>query len=324
MSITPFFSCFLALSVAASGCAQPRHQAEVKNLPEEVTSAGSDSVIASYFPYDLNKPDHKTKLPEVLVEVSGLSYIDEGKLCMIQDEEAKVFIFDIAADSVTEAITFGVSGDFEGIEFAEKKIFTISTDGVLTEISHFDTKIPKMRKFQTFLTNDFEPEGLTWLPSKRYILFACKAEKQEKNDSGNKTRALYYFDMNTDRIAEIPLATIDLGDIQRVMFESDGSDKEKEKEWKSEFDPHKNDSFRPSGISVHPLTGEIFMIASVGKMLIVLNPETYEVVQARYLSREIFKQPEGICFDPAGNLFISNEGRDGRGNVLRFDYRAEN
>lgn len=27
---------------------------------------------------------------------------------------------------------------------------------------------------------------------------------------------------------------------------------------------------------------------------------------------KIFKQPEGICFNPQGDLFISNESKDGR------------
>ena len=36
------------------------------------------------------------------------------------------------------------------------------------------------------------------------------------------------------------------------------------------------------------------------------------------LDPNVFKQPEGIAFDSTGNLFITNEGRRGKGNILEF------
>ena len=37
----------------------------------------------------------------------------------------------------------------------------------------------------------------------------------------------------------------------------------------------------------------------------------------RFLKEEQFAQPEGITFDPSGNLYISNEGSGGLGNILQ-------
>ena len=36
------------------------------------------------------------------------------------------------------------------------------------------------------------------------------------------------------------------------------------------------------------------------------------------LDKRIFNQPEGICFSENGDMFISNEGKNGKANILRF------
>ncbi|MEZ4777132.1 MAG: SdiA-regulated domain-containing protein [Bacteroidia bacterium] len=319
MPLPSAFIFTIILPFVLSGCPgnQPGSTDTAVNTESAADSVG---VARTPFPYDLNNPDRKTKLPDELVEVSGLGFMENGQICMVQDEEATIYIFDVAADSVTGVYPFGDAGDFEGIEMVEKNIFTLSTDGILTKVSQFETKIPKLEKFQTFLTGNYEPEGLTWLPGTNYLLIACKEEPDVKSPQEAKIRTIYYFDIDKKKMGEKPFATIDFGDISRAMDAEETTDQTQK--WKAEFDPRKGGSFKPSGIAVHPLTGEIYITASVGKLLVVLD-SALQVTHARYLSRDIFKQPEGICFDPAGNMFISNEGRDGKGNVLKFDYRAE-
>jgi DNA-binding beta-propeller fold protein YncE len=72
-------------------------------------------------------------------------------------------------------------------------------------------------------------------------------------------------------------------------------------------------------LAIHPFTRDIYVIASVGKLLVVLNPEG-KIKHVIKLPVSVFKQPEGIAFDSAGNLFITNEGRNGKGNILKFLY----
>lgn len=319
MPLPSGFILAIVLPFVLSGC--PGNQPD-RAATTETTQTEKDRVpsIKTVFPYDLNHPARKTKLPEELTEVSGLGFIEGGQICMVQDEDAKIYIFDVAADSVMGIYPFGEEGDFEGIEMVKKNIFTISTDGILTQISQFETKIPKLEKFQTFLTGNYEPEGLTWLPETNHLLVACKEEPEVKSPKESKVRTIYYFDIERKQMGEKPFATIDFDDIRRAMEEEETT--EQTQKWRAEFDPKKGESFKPSGIAVHPQTGEIYIIASVGKLLVVLD-SALQVTGARYLSRDIFKQPEGICFDPEGNMYISNEGRDGKGNVLRFDYKAE-
>ena len=81
----------------------------------------------------------------------------------------------------------------------------------------------------------------------------------------------------------------------------------------------KDVDFKPSGIAIHPMTGQIYMISSVGKLLVVLNKN--RDLSAKYaLDKDVFKQPEGICFSPDGDLYISNEGRGKSANILHFKF----
>ena len=78
-------------------------------------------------------------------------------------------------------------------------------------------------------------------------------------------------------------------------------------------------TFAPSGIAVHPISGEIFVISSQGKKLLILSPEGEKNTLIE-LDPETFVQPEGICFTPNGDLYISSEGTDANGYILKFSY----
>src|SRR5204863_2389137 len=77
-------------------------------------------------------------------------------------------------------------------------------------------------------------------------------------------------------------------------------------------------TFEPSGIAIHPVTRDLYIISSVGKVLVIISPDGHlsNVIQ---LNPKVFKQPEGIAFNSKGDLFITNEGKQGKGNILEFN-----
>jgi DNA-binding beta-propeller fold protein YncE len=78
--------------------------------------------------------------------------------------------------------------------------------------------------------------------------------------------------------------------------------------------------FAPSGIAIHPATKDIYVISSAGKQLLILSAAG-KIKSSHKLNSKHFTQPEGISFSANGDLYISNEGKGGNGNILLFRYK---
>jgi hypothetical protein len=83
--------------------------------------------------------------------------------------------------------------------------------------------------------------------------------------------------------------------------------------------PIERKGFSPSAIGIHPITGEIYILGSTTKDLLVVRRDG-TVKTSIKLQNRLFIQPEGMTFNSAGDLFISNEGRGGKSNILMFKY----
>jgi uncharacterized protein YjiK len=82
----------------------------------------------------------------------------------------------------------------------------------------------------------------------------------------------------------------------------------------------KDIDFRPSGIAVHPKSSELYLISTTARLLLVLGPEG-DFRRVAELDRDDHPQPEGICFQPDGDLWIASEGRKKSSRLLKFTYR---
>jgi uncharacterized protein YjiK len=275
----------------------------------------------SIFPYTLTHPSKKFKLPHCLDEISGLSYLEHSKLACIQDEKGKIYIFDLEKGKVTEKIKFGIEKDYEDIEIVDKKAYILQSNGNILKVKNFESNLPRVKKYKTLLSSKNDAEGLAFDKESNALLIACKdsphLKKKCKDLKGKK--AVYKFDLNTKEISKKPACIIDIDDLKD--FGGYSSCKKSFVGLTRIFDLKKGDiNFRPSGIAVHPKTKDIYIISSADKMLIVLNRKG-EIITAKSLNKKIFKQPEGICFSPEGDLFISNERNGSRANILMFNYK---
>ncbi|MBC8152922.1 MAG: SdiA-regulated domain-containing protein [Bacteroidetes bacterium] len=281
----------LLIGMAAAAC-QPGQ----KSTTESETSTAVESAP---IPYDLTQPADRYKLPADLTEISGLSYYKPGRLACIQDELAVVFIYDLAQRRVRDEHVFGKKGDYEGVEFVDGELYALRSDG---EIYHFrptDTdgvKIlggggPQVKHIKIDLPGKNDMEGLGYDPKLDALLLATKSADRRGTD-----KQIYFYGLKGKALYQGPL--LKQADLQAFV----GADKSEVK---------------PSGLAVHPQTGNYYVLASGGRRLVVMT-RNGKLLSSVALAPKLFRQPEGICFAPDGTLFIASEGDGGSGTILRF------
>jgi uncharacterized protein YjiK len=260
--------------------------------------------------YNLDAPDFSVSLPNELDEISGLCYLGPNEVYCVQDEKGHVYLLDLTKGKITKTYEFGSNGDYEGVSLVEDKVFVLKSNGNIYSFSDSgqNENIPST-KYSGELNEDFDAEGLCYDADKHRLLIACKgiAGKSKEMDG---QKAIYAFDLISKSFSEKPVFLIPLKSLK-----SQDSFGEK----LADFLGGDNLTFNPSGIAIHPISKELYIIASKGNRLVVLSADG-QIVGTYQLPPKIFKQPEGICFDPKGNLIISNEAKGGKANIKVFNY----
>lgn len=245
-------------------------------------------------PYKLETPTERYVLPAVLEEVSGIVWTGDNKIACIEDNFGDIYIFNLTSKTVTESIQFAGPGDFEDITLVDKSWYVLRSDGVLFR------KDGETKKFETFLSGDNNTEGLCYDSLNNRLLFALKGKSV---NGGKDTKEIFQFDLKEMQLEKEPLFSIHLSAFEPFF----GPKAERLR-------------FKPSGIGIHPFTRDIYIISSTAGLILRTNFKG-EVKDVAWLDKSIYAQPEGICFDPEGNMYISNEGKNGEPDILKFRYQ---
>jgi uncharacterized protein YjiK len=182
-------------------------------------------------------------------------------------------------------------------------------------VKNVESDEPETEKFNYDLNKDNDVEGLGYDRAGNRLLLACKAHPDGRKDA----RGIYSFSLQDNRLSQDAAFTLTLGAVHEYLGkhpEIPRFDKVK-----SFFDEDELD-FSPSALAVHPSTGHLYLLSSKGKMIVVMNRKS-EIVYIQKLEKEEHPQPEGLCFDREGNLYISNEGKDGKASVLVYRHRPK-
>ncbi len=275
------------------------------------------------FKYDLESPDDKYKLPNYLEEISGLSYYGKGKIACVQDEKAHIYILNLEKEKIIAKYDFGSDADYEDICVLGNTAYILRNNGHIYRIKNFKKKDRKVKKFTTPLKEKNDTEGMAYDPTLNALLIACKGSPSiEKENLYEGFKAIYKFDLDEDELLREPHFLIDLQRLDSYIDRS-AFTKLSVRVAKGLRLIESETSFKPSGIAIHPLDGEIYIISSVGKLLIILN-RSGKVQNVIELDPKLFRQPEGICFSPKGEMFVSNEGQGGKGYILKFRIHEKN
>ncbi|PZR22529.1 MAG: SdiA-regulated family protein [Citrobacter freundii] len=262
--------------------------------------AGCDSdegKIKSPKEYNLEKPE-KFTMPESLLEISGISF-NKGisdTIYAIQDEEGKLFRLALGNKKQYHG-KFGKSGDYEDVSIVRDKVIVLKSNGSLFSFPFTDAiydEIDSVKEYSKILPEG-EYEGMFGDEISGNLYILCKNCKVDDND--NVTGYIYGAD--GDELVLKGQFNIDVDPIKP-------------------FSGKVKKGLRPSALAKNPLTHEWFIVSAVNQLLVITD-ENWKVKAAYPLSGNTFNQPEGIAFDSAGNMYISNEGDDiSAGNILKF------
>jgi uncharacterized protein YjiK len=269
------------------------------------------------FPYNLDNPDEKHILPGVLMEISGNVLLNDNLMICIQDEKAILFFYDLTAYRIIKQVKFGKDGDYEDVALVNDEVWVLRSNGTIYKLTNFgnEDKI-KTREIKTRLSKKNNCEGLCYDPVENRLLIALKGKPEvtdEQDFSGFK--AVYAFDPEKEKVSKKPEYLIEL---QKVKDMENASLYERISHRIAEtFEESGDIRFQPSAIACHPITDEIYVLASVGKAIVVMNRKG-ELLSIQQLNKLRFPQPEGITFAADGTMYISSEGSGGSGTLMKF------
>ncbi len=253
--------------------------------------------------YHLSEPDQVLVLDSDLDEISGLSYFD-GLLYAVQDEKGTVFTLNPSTGEIISERKCWKKGDFEAVEIADGFVFMLKSNGNLYRTPLDDLCEEKTEKIDLGFNNNWNFEGMGYDPFSKSLLIVAKRSEYA---SVNEVYCLPIGDLKS--LGE-PCYLIDEQVLKGILMKNNDS-------WSERMAQKMSYSFNPSGIAVHPQTGDIYILSSPARQLLLLTKE-WKIKKLIKLGSDLYSQPEGICFDSDLNLYIGNEARNGKPKILIF------
>jgi uncharacterized protein YjiK len=246
--------------------------------------------------YDLDAP-HVIKLEKALHEVSGIEIVNNS-IYAIGDDKGVLYELDIVSGKVISEWKFNKSRDYEGLSYLNGKFYVLNSNGDVYEVELRGSNDPVVTEHKFELAKGMEFEIFYYDDSLRRMIMICK----ECSVDNKSTVSVYSFDPAT-------------GEFEKQGFSLDAD------AITSAGGRKKSERIKASGGAVHPITGEVYIVSSINKMLLVTDRQG-NPISVFDISRKLFEQPEGVAFTPNGDLYISNEkGKKSAATIVVYRYR---
>jgi hypothetical protein len=291
------YKLFLAIGVILIGCA-----ASYTNQ-ENITG------------YNLTRPDMVLELPDTLREISGLTEIDTNTFACVQDENGIIFIYDILDNRIVHQFNFHIDGDYEGITRVDSSLYILRSDGVIFEISNYQSPVFKVHNYNTGIPAS-NNEGLCYDPDNRRLLIAVKG-KIARGPEYKDQRAIYSFDLETKKLSPGPILSFDVKEIQKFAAEYKVSLPVKTRKKDNVSLPFIR--FMTSAIAVHPVNKKLYLLSAADHLFFIFDMKG-NIQHLEPLNPSLFNKSEGITFFANGDMLISNEAQFKKPTLLKFRY----
>lgn len=279
------FYIFLSfLFLSFTGCNQSQTDKDLSSPPE----------------YNLNRPT-VIKLPGYLDEISGIAFYPKDKTVFaISDEKGWLYKIFLSGNMVIQKWKFAKKNDFEDVVLVDSTFYILKSTGELLSLRFYSHDSITVKNYKLPLPGKNEFEILYLDKEQHRLILLCKQCEADDNNS----LSAWSFDLSALTYSSGPAYVIDIRKIETLMQE-------------------KKVRFKPSAAAMQPLTGRLFIISAINKVLVVADPNGNPEKIYR-INPRLYKQPEGITFTPEGHLLISNESKDiGAANILIFKYNQD-
>lgn len=299
-------------------CSNTKSNASIESIEVPSTSI---SMPSDYFGYNFDEPNDKFKLSKKLKEISGLCSYKDKWLAAVQDEKGAIYLINADNGEIEDVIEFSADGDYEGITIVDKVFYVLRADGVLFKITNWEKaeKDIVTTVINTNLGEINDTEGLTYDPTKKRLLIACKGSATIGEDEQH-FRAIYAYDLKKSKFKVKPLFTLERKPF-KAFIKNHVEENPAYLAYKKEIKKAKKQMLlEPSALAIHPITNDIYLLSAAGNSLLVLD-RSYRIKHLKRLTKDHFEQPEGLTFNSKGDLFLSSEGLKKKARIYRFNYQ---
>ena len=249
---------------------------------------------------DLRMADNRWELPAELREVSGIALLPDGSMACVQDEEGKIFIYDLDQKAISREIPFAGPGDYEGIAVAGEDAYIVRSDGTLFEVAGFTGQKPDVKVYEASFPATINIEGLAYDQDQNQLLLAPKGHDPKLK----MQKGIYAFSLESKKFLPEPVISISLEQVQPPK---------KSKKQKSAYDV-----LQPSSLEKHPSNSGLYLLDAVNNRLYTMTKDG-QLIRTLELDESQLRQAEGLTFDQNGAMYIASEGgKKGKGVILKY------
>ena len=239
------------------------------------------------------------KLDLKVLEISGVVWdTHNNRFIAHNDEKPVIYFLDRDTKAVIDEFKFGVDkGDYEDIAMVNTDVYVLRSDGMLYRIVTDSTG--KQNAFdlgKIGLSDKVDFETLYYDPEKKALIMICK----NCGSDTKKTVSAYAYYPDSIGFDTKPIYTIDAVKVEQLS-------------------PRNTSKFQPSAARIHPVLKKLFIISSASNQLVIADTAG-NVESVFMLAKKLFPQPEGLTFKSNGDMYISNEGINSKGTLLKFPF----